>query len=80
MGKLSLRHARLDPSVSVSLVKDEESGHLNWRYRYVVISKNGTYRKHEMKDYEYGEFRDFDEFKSRIEFERYQAKADKDNL
>jgi|TARA_R110000744_G_scaffold62316_1_gene128581 hypothetical protein len=80
MGKLSLRHARLDPSVSVSLVKDEESGHLNWRYRYVVISKNGTYRKHEMKDYEYVEFRDFDEFKSRIEFERDKAKAYKDNL
>jgi hypothetical protein len=33
-----------------------------------------------MKDYEYGEFSSFDEFKSRIEFERDKAKAYKDNL
>ena len=80
MGKLSLKHARIDPSVSVSLVKDENSGVLNWRYRFLTISKNGTYRKHELKDYDYEEFSTLEEFKSRIEYERYQAKVAEENL
>tara|TARA_R110000744_G_scaffold161031_2_gene277488 strand:- start:553 stop:783 length:231 start_codon:yes stop_codon:yes gene_type:complete len=69
MGKLSLKHARLDPSVSVSLVKDEDTNVLNWRYRFLTLSKNGTYRKHDLKDYHYSEFNTLEEFKSRIENE-----------
>ena len=80
MGKLSLKHARLDPSVSVSLVKDEDPGLLNWRYRFLTISKNGTYRKHELIDYDYEEFSSLEEFKSRIEYEIYQAKVAEENL
>lgn len=80
MGKLSLKHARLDPSVSVSLVKDEYTGVMNWRYRFLTISKNGTYRKHDLIDYNYEEFSTLAEFKSRIEYERYQAKVAEENL
>lgn len=80
MGKLSLKHSRLKPSVSVSLVKDEESGILNWRYRFLTISKNGTYRKHELIDYDYEEFNSLSEFKSRIEYEIDLAKRVKENL
>ena len=80
MGKLSIKHARLNPSVSVSLVKDEDSGVLNWRYRFLTISKNGTYRKHELIDYDYEEFNSLVEFKSRIEYEIYQAKVAEENL
>tara|TARA_R110000796_G_scaffold172683_1_gene289683 strand:+ start:531 stop:773 length:243 start_codon:yes stop_codon:yes gene_type:complete len=69
MGKLSLKHARLDPSVSVSLIKDEDSGVMNWRYRFLILSKNGTYRKHDLRDYGYHEFSSLEEFKSRIEYE-----------
>lgn len=80
MGKLSIKHSRIDPSVSVSLVKDENSGVLNWRYRFLTISKNGTSRKHELKDYDYEDFSTLEEFKSRIEYERYQAKVAEENL
>ena len=80
MGKLSIKHSRLEPSVSVSLVKDEDSGVLNWRYRFLTISKNGTYRKHELIDYDYEEFSSLEEFKSRIEYEIYQAKVAEENL
>jgi hypothetical protein len=80
MGKLSLKHARLDTSVSVSLVKDENTGVLNWRYRFLTISKNGTYRKHELIDYDYNEFSTLAEFKSRIEYEIYQAKVAEENI
>jgi len=80
MGKLSLKHARLDPSVSVSLVKDEDTGLLNWRYRFLTISKNGTYRKHELIDYDYEEFSSLEEFKSRIEYEIKEAKTKEEKL
>ena len=80
MAKLSLKQSRLKPSVSVSLVKDEESGILNWRYRFLTISKNGTYRKHELIDYDYEEFNSLSEFKSRIEYEIDLAKRVKENL
>ena len=80
MGKLSLKHARLDPSVSVSLIKDEDTGVFNWRYRFLTVSKNGTYRKHDLKDYDYNEFKSIEEFKSRIEHERYQTKVAEENL
>ena len=79
MGKLSLKHSRLDPSVSVSLIKDEDTGVMNWRYRFLIVSNNGTYRKHDLKDYDYDEFSTLAEFKSRIEYERYQAKVAEEN-
>lgn len=79
MGKLSLKHARLSPSVSVSLIKDENTGVLNWRYRFLTISKNGTYRKHELIDYDYNEFSTLAEFMSRIQYEIHQDKVAEEN-
>lgn len=70
-----MKHARLRPSVSVSLIKDDVTGVLNWRYRFLVVSKNGTYRKHDLKDYPYDEFNSLVEFKSRIEYQRELEKT-----
>ena len=80
MGKISLKHARLAESVSVALVKDEESGVRFWRYRYVTSSKSGTFRKYEKKDYDFEEFNSLLQFKSRIEYERELEKNLKENI
>jgi hypothetical protein len=72
MGKISLEHARLDPSVSVSLVIDEITKVKNWRYRFLVVSTDGTYRKHDLKDYHFEDFDSISQFKSRIEYERFR--------
>lgn len=71
-----MKHERIKPSVSVSLIKDDVTGVLNWRYRFLVVSKNGTYRKHELKDYDYLEFNNLQEFKARIEYEIQKEKND----
>jgi len=76
MGKIAMKHERIKPSVSVSLIKDDVTGVLNWRYRFLVVSKNGTYRKHELKDYDYLEFNNLQEFKARIEYEIQKEKND----
>jgi len=76
MGKIAMKHERIQPSVSVSLIKDDVTGVLNWRYRFLVVSKNGTYRKHELKDYDYLEFNNLQEFKARIEYEIQKEKND----
>lgn len=72
-----MKHERIKPSVSVSLIKDDVTGVLNWRYRFLVVSKNGTYRKHELKDYDYLEFNNLQEFKARIEYEIQKEKNDR---
>ena len=72
-----MNHERIKPSVSVSLIKDDVTGVLNWRYRFLVVSKNGTYRKHELKDYDYLEFNNLQEFKARIEYEIQKEKNDR---
>jgi len=72
MSKKTLEHARLDPSVSVSLVIDEVTNEKNWRYRFIVVSTDGTYIKHDLKDYHFNDFDSISQFKSRIEYERFR--------
>tara|TARA_R110000796_G_scaffold73774_2_gene165749 strand:- start:586 stop:828 length:243 start_codon:yes stop_codon:yes gene_type:complete len=79
MGKISLKHARLGESISVALVKDEETQVRFWRYRYVTFSKSGTFRKYDKKDYAYEEFNSLEQFKGRIEYERKLEKNSLEN-
>jgi hypothetical protein len=74
MGKISVEHSRLAPSVSVALVKDEDSGVKVWRYRFLFTSRSGTAFKHSLKDYAYEDFDNLEQFKSRIEFQRQAEK------
>ena len=80
MGKISINHARLAPSVSVALVKDEKSSIKLWRYRFIVKSKSGTYIKHDFKDYSFKEFSSLEEFKNSIEYERESEKNQLQNI
>jgi hypothetical protein len=75
MAKISVEHSRLAPSVSVALVKDEDSGEKLWRYRFVFSGKSGTYIKHDFKDYAYEEFSSLDQFKRKIEYQRESEKT-----
>jgi len=59
--KTSLKHCRLSYSESIALIKDDESGVRNWRYRYFKSGRGKTIQLY--NDYPYKKFKDIDIFK-----------------
>ena len=69
MGKLLIRHSRISPNVSVSLVKDSETGIFLWRYRFAENSKANIYLRQKFIDYTHDQFGSIEKFRNYIERE-----------
>jgi hypothetical protein len=67
MGKISIKHSRLTPTSSVSLIKDADTGVYCWRHRFVSTTTNGTAGRQIFNDYTYNLFSVISEFKEYIE-------------
>lgn len=67
MATLNLKHKRIIPDVSASLIKNSITGEMKWRHRYVGSSKSLQKGRQVLKDYNFTEFKSIESFVSFIE-------------
>jgi len=79
MTKLSIRHSRISPNVSVSLIKDSSTGIMIWRYRFTESSKANIHLRQKFIDYTHDQFRSIETFRSYIEREIESKKRKLEN-